>query len=51
MGIGEYIGNGIDGADGHFVFDTGLHIGHETVVARVHDLVDGKRCDRAIGML
>lgn len=36
--------------DGHFVLGTDLHVVLKTVIALVHDLVDGEWCRRTIGM-
>jgi hypothetical protein len=36
--------------DGHLVLGADLHVVLETVIALVHDLIDGEWCRRAIGM-
>ena len=36
--------------DRHFVFHAHRHVVFQTVVALVHDLVDGKGCSRSIGV-
>jgi hypothetical protein len=36
--------------EGHLVLDAHLEVGHETLVAPVHDLVDRERCRRPVGV-